>query len=199
MNMNHGYIVLDLETKRTFEEVGGRNFSELGVSVCVLYRYEDDRFHHFLEPEIGRMENLLIDARLIVGFNVRRFDLPVLQPYFTTNIETLPVFDLLEDLTQRLGHRVSLDSVAQATLNVGKTAKGLDAIRFYREGQWGALKSYCENDVRITRDVFDFGLKNGEIFFLSRDGGKKIRVEVDWIDRLPEVPTQKVQAQYKLL
>ena len=196
--MNNGYLVLDLETKRSFEEVGGRNFSELGVSVCCLYTYEDDSYRHFLELELGRMENFLIHAKLIIGFNVRRFDLPVLQPYFTSSIATFPVFDILEDLTERLGHRVSLDSVAQATLNTGKSASGLDAIRFFREGKWDQLRSYCQQDVKITKEVFDYGLKNGEIFFLSKEGNKKIRVEVDWSNRLPKYQPQH-SVQYKLL
>ncbi len=193
------FLVLDLETKKTFEEVGGRNFAELGVSVCCIHTYEDNTYRHFLEPELGRMENYLLNTDLIIGFNVRRFDLPVLQPYFTVEVSKLPVFDILEDLTEKLGHRISLDSVAQATLNIGKTAHGLDAIRFYREGQWEKLKSYCENDVKITKDVFDYGLKNGEIFYFSRDGGKKIRVEVDWSDKIPHKAPQKAQAQFKLL
>jgi len=194
-----GCIVLDLETKRTFEEVGGRNFGELGVSVCCIYGYSDDRYLHFLENELSRMENNLLDCKLIVGFNVKRFDLPVLQPYFTVNIEKLPVFDLLDDLTQRIGHRVSLDSVAQATLNVGKTAHGLDAIRFFREGNWEKLKSYCENDVKITKEVFDYGCEHGEVFYFSREGNKKVRVEVDWLDHIPRQNQPQIQAQYKLL
>ncbi len=197
--MKAGCLVLDLETKRTFEEVGGRNFGELGVSVCCIYDYEENQYRHFLENELSRMENHLLDAKLIVGFNVKRFDLPVLQPYFTVNIDKLPVFDMLDDLTQRLGHRVSLDSVAQATLNVGKTAHGLDAIRFFREGNWDKLKSYCENDVKITKEVFDYGCEHGEVFFLSRDGNKKVRVEVDWLDHIPRSHSPQVQAQYKLL
>lgn len=197
--MKDGCLVLDLETKRSFEEVGGRNFGELGVSVCCIYTYSDNQYRHFLENELGRMENHLLNTKLIVGFNVKRFDLPVLQPYFTVNIENLPVFDLLDDLTQRLGHRVSLDSVAQATLNVGKTAHGLDAIRFYREGNWEKLKSYCENDVKITKEVFDYGCEQGEVFFFSRDGNKKVRVEVDWVDHIPRSHQPQAQAQYKLL
>ncbi len=197
--MKDGCLVLDLETKRTFEEVGGRNFGELGVSVCCIYTYTDTQYRHFLESDLGRMENHLLDCKLIVGFNVKRFDLPVLQPYFTVNIENLPVFDLLDDLTQRLGHRVSLDSVAQATLNIGKTAHGLDAIRFFREGSWEKLKSYCENDVKITKEVFDYGCEQGEVFFFSREGNKKVRVEVDWVDHIPRAHQPQVQAQYKLL
>jgi len=197
--MNDGYLVFDLETKKTFEEVGSRSPSELGVSVCCLYTYHNDSYLDFLEHELGRMENFFIDATLLVGFNIRRFDLPVLQPYFSGKVESFSVFDILEDLTERLGHRVSLDSVAQATLNASKTGHGLDAIRYFREGQWDKLKDYCRNDVKITKEVFDFGVKNGEVFFLSRDGGKKVRVEVDWIDRLPKVPKDAAPAQYKLL
>lgn len=194
------YLVFDLETKRTFEEVGGRYFHELGVSVCCLYTSQEDRYQHFFESDLGRMENHFLDASLIVGFNIRKFDLPVLQPYFTQSVETLPVFDILEDLTERLGHRVSLDSVAQATLNYGKTAHGLEAIRFFREGRWEELRKYCENDVKVTKEVFDFGLKNGEIFYLSREGGKKIKVDVDWTDQVREKTPQTLQpAQYKLL
>ena len=197
--MNPGYLVFDLETKKSFEEVGSRDPSQLGVSVCCLYNYQGDAYSDFLENELGRMQNHFIDASLLVGFNIRRFDLPVLQPYFSVKVDTFPVFDILEDLTNRLGHRVSLDSVAQATLNVSKAGHGLDAIRYFREGQWEKLKDYCRNDVKITKEVFDYGLKNGEIFFLSRDGGKKVRVEVDWIDRLPKAPKEAGPAQYKLL
>jgi len=197
--MTEGYLVFDLETKKTFEEVGSRSPPELGVSVCCIYTYHDETYQDFLETDLGRMENHFIDAKLLVGFNIRRFDLPVLQPYFSVKVDTLPVFDILEDLTERLGHRISLDSVAQATLNVGKTAHGLDAIRFFREGAWDKLKDYCRNDVKITKEVFEFGLKNGEIFFLSRDGGKKVRVEVDWIDRMPKAVPEAPPAQYKLL
>ncbi len=197
--MNENYLVFDLETKKSFEEVGSRSPGELGVSVCCIYTYKDDQYQTFLETELGRMENYFLDAPLLVGFNIRRFDLPVLKPYFSVNVETLPVFDILEDLTARLGHRVSLDSVAQATLNIGKSAHGLEAIRFFREERWEELKAYCQNDVKITKEVFDFGLKNGEIFFLSREGAKKIRVEVDWVDKIPRTPVKQVAAQYKLL
>jgi DEAD/DEAH box helicase domain-containing protein len=197
--MNEGHLVFDLETKKTFEEVGSRNASELGASVCCIYTYGDDSYRDFLENELGQMENHFLNARLVVGFNVRRFDLPVLQPYFSVSVETLPVFDILEDLTERLGHRVSLDSVAQATLSVGKTAHGLDAIRFFREGRWDELRSYCRNDVKITKEVFDFGLKNGEVFYLSRDANKRIRVEVDWSNKILQTAPPQAPAQYKLL
>ncbi len=198
--MNHdGFLVFDLETKKTFEEVGSRSPRDLGVSVCCLYTYQNNTYSDFLENELSRMENFFLDAKLLIGFNIRRFDMPALQPYFSHPVESLPMFDILEDLTERLGHRVSLDSVAQATLGASKTGSGLDAIRYYRERNWEKLKSYCRNDVKITKEVFDHGLKNGEIFYLSREGSKKIRVEVNWMDKISQTQLSQAPAQYKLL
>ena len=194
-----GVIVFDLETKKTFEEVGSRSPGELGVSVCCLYEYQNNAYSDFIENELSRMENFFIDAKLLVGFNIRRFDLPALQPYFSVNVETLPIFDIMEDLTERLGHRIGLDSVAQATLNIGKTGHGLDAIKYFREGRWEELKSYCRNDVKITKEVLDYGIEKGEVFFMSREGNKKIRVEVDWVDKIFRKETDQAPAQYKLL
>ncbi len=193
------FLVFDLETQKSFEEVGSRRPADLGVSVCCTYTYSDNAYQDFVESELGRMQNLFLNSKLLIGFNIRRFDLPALQPYFSTPVEAFPIFDILEDLTEKLGHRVSLDSVAQATLNVGKSASGLDAIRFYRENRWDELKSYCRQDVKITKEVFDYGLREGEIFYLSREGNKKIRVAVDWEGAFPNTPSIQPQAQYKLL
>ncbi|MBF0492985.1 MAG: ribonuclease H-like domain-containing protein [Deltaproteobacteria bacterium] len=194
-----GTLVFDLETKKSFAEIGSRSPKDLGVTVCCLYDYQENQYHSFVEHELSRMENYFLDARLLVGFNIRRFDLPALQPYFSIDVERLPVFDILEDLTQRLGHRIALDSVAHATLNIGKSASGLEAIKFYREGRWEELKAYCQNDVKITKDVFDYGLEHGEVFYLSRDTHKKIRVSVNWREQIPQVPLEQDFAQYKLL
>jgi DEAD/DEAH box helicase domain-containing protein len=197
--MKNGFLVFDLETKKSFEEIGSRKPQNLGVSVCCLYEYETNRYSHFLESELGKMENNFLDAQLIIGFNIKRFDLPVLQPYFSSDVEKLRTFDILEDLTERLGHRISLDSLAQATLGLSKTASGLEAIRFYREQQWDKLKSYCENDVKITKEIFEYGLEKGELFFLSREGSKKLSVKVDWEEKISFSPQKQEPIQYKLL
>ncbi len=173
-------IVFDLETKQTFDDVGGRNYGDLGISVLGYYSYKYDEYACLLEPELSEFENILIDASLIVGYNINKFDLPVLQPYLSLNIASVPTLDLLEDINNKLGFRVGLDSVAQATLGVGKTGHGLDAIEYFKRKQWDKLKSYCLNDVKITRMVYDHGVNNGEIFFMSRDGMNKKNIKVAW-------------------
>jgi DEAD/DEAH box helicase domain-containing protein len=174
-------LVLDLETKKTFDDVGGRNhLDKLGISVVGVYDYATDRYTTFVESEFGRLQNLLIDASLIIGFNHVWFDMPVLQPYLSVDVKKLPCFDIMLDLQEKLGHRVGLDSVASATLGIGKTASGLDAIRFYNEGRWDELKSYCLNDVKVTKEVFDHGIKNKKISYTSKFGQQKKELKVDW-------------------
>lgn len=195
--MRGGKIVLDLETQKTFDEVGGRNFSDLLISVVGIYRYDNDSYQCFRENQLHLLENLLIDSPLIIGFNHRRFDMPVLQPYLSMDSVKLPMLDIMEDIANKIGHRVSLDSVAQATLNIGKTGDGLDAIEYFRKGEWEKLESYCLNDVKVTKEVYEFGIREGRVFYLSRDGSSRREVEVDWRDQ-DESELKNVANQYNL-
>lgn len=178
--MSDNKIVLDLETQKSFDEVGGRNYEDLLVSVAGIYRYETDSYECYLETDLHRLENLLIDCKLIIGFNHRKFDFPVLQRYFKIDTTRLPLLDLMQDIAEKIGHRVSLDSVAQATLGIGKTGHGLDAIDYYKKGEWEKLKDYCLNDVKITKKIYDSGLENGHVYYLTRDGTDRRSVRVDW-------------------
>lgn len=178
--------VLDLETQRGFEEVGGRhNLTALGVSLVGLYDYAQEKYEAFEEAELARLETLLSHASRIIGFNIRRFDFPVLQPYCKNlRLADLPAFDILEEVEKKVGHRVSLESVTQATLGEGKSGSGMDAIRYYRSGETEALKKYCLDDVRLTKEIYEFGKKFGKIRFASREGGK-IEIPVTWTDPKP--------------
>ena len=117
----------------------------------------------------------------MIGFNHRRFDMPVLQPYFKEiDLSKLPMLDILEELHRTLGHRVSLDSVAKATLGTQKSGHGLDAIKYWNNGELDKLKKYCLDDVRITKEVYEYGAKNKELQFFDRYGVNKMKVTVGW-------------------
>lgn len=174
-------IVLDIETQKSFDEVGGfRNLEALKVSLVGTYLYKTNEYRCFLENEIGELEKLLMEKPLVVGFNTRRFDFPVLAPYLKFNPDTLPQLDVMEEMTKVLGHRVSLDSVAAATLGTKKSGHGLDAIKYFREGEIEKLKKYCLDDVRITRELYEYGAKNKELFYTSKYGNTKGRCAVTW-------------------
>jgi DEAD/DEAH box helicase domain-containing protein len=174
-------IVLDIETQNSFDDVGGfRNLEALKVSLVGTYLYKTNEYRCFLENEIGELEKLLMEKPLVVGFNTRKFDFAVLKPYLKFNPDTLPQLDVMEEMTKVLGHRVSLDSVASATLGTKKSGSGLDAIKYFREGEIEKLKKYCLDDVRITRELYEYGAKNKELFYTSKYGNARKSCAIQW-------------------
>ena len=173
-------VVFDLETQRSFDEVGGRSqFHRLGVSVGVAYRYDRDEFLVVEEDTIDQLVALLLQADLVVGYNIRGFDYEVLRAYTDEDLASLPTFDLMFDLEEKLGFRPKLDSVVSATLGVGKSADGLQALEWWRRGEIDKIIDYCRQDVRVTRDLYDFGKRN-RMVLVERFGGKPRKVEVNW-------------------
>jgi len=159
-------IVFDLETQKEFKEVGGKqNLAELKISVVGAYDYATDTLRGYLENEIEEFEKLLKDS-VVIGYNIRQFDFPVLKPYLkNTDIDSVEMIDIMEELQNILGYRISLDSVAEATLGIKKSGHGLQAVEYYRRGEIDKIVSYCLDDVKITRDIYEFAKKNGYLKF----------------------------------
>jgi len=174
-------IVLDLETKKSFDEVGGRdNLTALEVSLCGIYSYQQKKFRAFREEEFAEMEEWLKAAEMIVGFNSKYFDFAVLQPYIKFDLKTLPHTDILEEITKTLGHRLKLESLAQSTIGEGKSGSGLDAIWYYKNNDWDKLAKYCLDDVRVTKEVYEYGKRHGNLWYES--GGKKMPIPISWVE-----------------
>lgn len=170
-------IVLDLETKSTFREAGN-DHKKLGVSCVGIYNYADAAFTAFMEDKLNDLFPILEQAALIIGFNIDNFDFPVLDPYYMGSLSGLPTLDLLTDVKNNFGKRLPLDELARETLQVTKSGHGLQAVDYYREGNFTALKKYCLDDVRITRDLYEYGKKHGQLFFRGPRGRQSVRV--DW-------------------
>lgn len=174
-------IVLDLETKDAPRSGEARELASLGVSVAGVWSSADGRFRAFREQEISSgLAPLLKQADRVIGFFISRFDLPVLAPYLDFDVAELPVLDIFEDVTIKLGHRVSLASLARATLGAEKLGHGLDAVAWYRAGEWARLEEYCLHDVRLTKELYDYGLKHGHLLFESYTDRKVVSVPVSW-------------------
>jgi len=150
----------------------------LGVSVVGTYWSENDEYRAYREQEFPELEERIKKCTLVVGFNNKYFDFPVLQPYMKISLSTIPMLDIMDDLAQGLGHRVSLESVAQGTLGVGKMSSGLQAIRWWREGNFDDLIKYCLQDVKLTREVYEYGRAHGYVKFFA--GWATYEVPVKW-------------------
>lgn len=172
-------LVLDIETQNSFQDIGGK--SDLGllkVSVAVAYNYDDDKFYSFTETEMDQLENLISSAEYLIGFNTIGFDLLVLQQYMKTNLLNKKQIDLMAELENILGYKVSLQAVARATLGVGKLGSGLEAVKMWQEGRLAELKEYCAADVRLTKEIYESGIRNGFIKFNA--GWENYEVPVSW-------------------
>lgn len=175
-------IVFDVETKKSFDEVGGRNnLAALGVSVLGAYFYRDGTFKAYEEHELSEFENELEKADRVIGFNIHNFDLPVLQPYMKhMALNILPTLDIFDDVTAKLKHRISLDALSKATLGAQKSGHGLEALQWFREGRIQEVKDYCLKDVELTRDLYEFGKAHGHLLFDSIVDGQRHAVAVEW-------------------
>ena len=169
-------VVLDLETKFTFRQFDDPK--KLGISVAAIYDYKDNQNKIFTEDELHKLYPYLENASYVVGYNIRSFDIAVLQGYYPGDTTNFSLFDILEDIREKVGRRLALNDVIKATLGKKKTGHGLMAIEYFKEGRFDELKKYCLDDVLLTKELFDFGAQSGQIYYLNELG--KTAIPVEW-------------------
>jgi DEAD/DEAH box helicase domain-containing protein len=173
-------LFFDVETQRTFDEVGGRhNIHKLGLAAAVTYSTADEAFRHYTEETVAQLIAELKAADLVVGFNVLRFDYVVLGAYTPEPLDGLPTVDMLDHIHKRLGFRVSLGNLAATTLGVTKSADGLQAVRWYKEGRIQEILDYCQQDVEVTRQLYEYGRQHKHLKFQDRNYRMQM-VQVNW-------------------
>ena len=170
----------DLETQKSAEDVGGwGNIHKMGLAVGVVWDSLDREFFTYEEKDSAKLVAKLRTADLAVGFNIIGFDYTVLQPYSDFDLQEINTFDMLVDVKKNLGFRLSLNHLAQHTLNAEKSADGLVSLQWYKEGKINKIIQYCKQDVEITRDLYLYGEKNGFVKYQSRSGNPR-DLKVDW-------------------
>ncbi|HEX5175424.1 MAG TPA: ribonuclease H-like domain-containing protein [Chthoniobacteraceae bacterium] len=179
--MPRDIVYFDLETQRTANDAGGWDRKrDMGMSIGVTYSTQLDEYRIYTEKTVDALVDQLVRADLVVGFNVLQFDYEVLMGYTILDLpHQCRTLDLLVDIESRLGHRLGLDAVASATLKVGKTGDGLDAIRWWREGKLLDIAEYCCFDVKCTRLVHEYGVTHRQLHYNDRFQQRK-SVEVTW-------------------
>ncbi len=177
---NQHFLVVDIETKTLVDAVGGwKNFKQLEVSVACAYDSKTDQFYSYTEDKLGDLVALCKD-RVLIGYNLIGFDLPVLEKYGLPHHSELDVFDLMVDIHNVSGWKfVKLDRIATATLNVGKSADGLMAVEWWKQGEVQKIIDYCLQDVKVTRDLFLHGLNQGFVK-IEKAEGEAATFNVNW-------------------
>lgn len=181
--MSRDVVFFDLETQRTFNEVGGRDrFQDLGISVAVTFSTAKNAYAIYTENTVGALVDQLMRADLVVGYNLLGFDYAVLMAHTAFDLPALiPTLDMMVEIERKLGHRLKLDAIAAATLGAGKSADGLQAVKWWREGKLVEIARYCCMDVKVTRLIHEYGSRHGKLHYIDRFG-KKRTVDVAWGD-----------------
>jgi len=174
-------VYFDLETQRSANDVGGwAHKDRMGMSVGVTYSTREKRYRIYAEEDAEELINEILAADLVIGYNHIHFDYEVLQGYSIWEIGgQARSLDLMVDLEARLGHRPKLEAVASACLGAGKTADGIDAIKWWRQGEIMKIAEYCCFDVKVTRQVHEYGVEHGFVKYTDRNGREQ-EVQVDW-------------------
>ncbi len=184
-------IVLDIETQNFFER-GNRDANKLRVSFVGIYDYETGEYEGFFEQDLPRLWQKLEQCDRLIGYNIKGFDVPVLNAYYAGDLTRVPQLDLMEEVTKHLGFRLKLDDLAQATLGVGKSGSGLDAVKFWQAGELDKLRDYCLMDVKITRQLYEHGRMHGALTYLDRFKGEKMPIPVNFMPLKIQKPSMNL-------
>jgi len=174
-------ITFDIETVGEFQS-GARMLDNLELTICCIHDSETDSYDSFLKEDLPRLWKIFEHTDLLVGYNSDHFDIPVLNKYYPGDLTKIRSLDLLKEISEELGRRVRLDSIAEGTLGKKKIADGLQAMRWWKEGNIAKLREYCLKDVEITRKILDHALKTGALQFKELGIKKEVKLDTSkWL------------------
>lgn len=176
------YVVFDIETRNTFDEVESNDPVALDISVVCAYDSKTGEYTSYLVEDLPKLWPLLEKADMLVTFNGDHFDIPLLNKYYHGDLTTIKSLDLLKEIRNSLGRRIKLDDIAEATLGKNKIAHGLEAIKWWRSGEIDKIIKYCLEDVKITKEVFDYALENKILKYKDQGELKDIPLDTkNWL------------------
>lgn len=217
MSGNRIEVIYDIETQKLFEEIATNDPADLGISVVSVYRREIDKTGKEISGEMksfwtDEVKDLFGDKELyfesmwpwfeeadrIIGYNSFGFDNPAMNGiYMAGDFTKLKHFDVLDEIKKVLGFRIKLDAVAKETIGAGKSADGLDAVKWWKKRDLeslGNLKKYCEMDVEVTTKVYDFAQSKGKLMFKDKwNEYREIVVDFSYPVSVPEIAPAEVQ------
>lgn len=168
-------VTFDIETIGDFR--GSGDFSNLELTVVGVHDSDTNEYRSFLKDELHELWPLLESADILVGYNSDHFDIPILNRYYAGDLTKIKSVDLLREVRNVLGRRLKLDNLAGATLGKNKSGDGLEAQVWWKNGEFEKVRNYCLDDVRITRELYDYAKKNKGLKYKDYDGLRDIKLD----------------------
>ena len=179
-------ITLDLETKNIFQDVGSSDPAALDVSVVGVHDSATNEYTGFLEKDFSKMWTLFEQADAIVTFNGDHFDIPILNKYYHGDLSKIKSIDLMVAVQKSLGRRIKLDTLAEATLGKKKSGNGLEAVTWWRNGEVEKVIKYCLDDVRVTRELYEYMRDNKSVKYRDLGIIKELKIDTAGWDDAPK-------------
>jgi DEAD/DEAH box helicase domain-containing protein len=177
-------VVYDIET----QTAAGPDFKQMRISVVGAYFYDTDEYICYEEKDFPQLWSRLEQADRLIGYNSRYFDTPILNNYYPGDLNQFLQLDMLEEIKKSLGFRLKLDDVASASVGHKKSGHGLQAVEWWKQGEIQKIKDYCLQDVKVTKAVYEYGLKYGALAYEDRLNGRRA-IPVDFKLKKEEAPT----------
>jgi hypothetical protein len=174
-------IVFDIETRNFFHDVGSSDPAALDIAVVGVYDSETDTYASYLQEELNQLWPILERADMLIGYYSEHFDLPLLNKYYPGDLSNIKHLDILKEIRKQYGRGMKLDKLAEGTLKTNKSGDGFDAVRWWREGKIDEVRKYCLDDVKITKEVYDYAIAHQKLFFKEGSQIKEIKLDTsDW-------------------
>lgn len=170
-------ITFDIETSNLFQDVGSNDPAKLALSVVCIHDSETDTYSSYMEEDLKKLWPILEKTDMLIGYNSDHFDIPLLNKYYPGDLSKIKSLDLLKEIRASLGRRIKLDDVAEATLGKNKTGHGLEAIVWWKNGEKDKVVKYCLEDVKITKELYEYAKKHGHVKY--REGTKIKDIKLD--------------------
>jgi DEAD/DEAH box helicase domain-containing protein len=170
-------IVFDIETRNIFQDVGKNDPTLLDISLVGVWDSETNKYTSYLQEELNQLWPIIEKADVLIGYNSDHFDIPLLNKYYPGDLTKIKSIDLLKEIKNSVGRRFKLDHIAEGTLGTNKSGHGLQAITWWKQGEIDKIREYCLDDVKITKKLYDYALKNGKLKY--KDGGKAVAIPLN--------------------
>jgi DNA polymerase elongation subunit (family B) len=170
-------VVFDIETSNIFQDVGKNDPALLDLALVGIYDSETKSYSCYEQHELSELWKILEQTDVIIGYNSEHFDMPLLNKYYPGDLTKIKHVDLLKEIKDAAGRRFKLDQIAEGTLGINKSGHGLQSIIWWRNGEKDKVKKYCLDDVRITKEIYEYALKHNNVKY--KDGSKKVAIPLD--------------------
>ncbi len=174
-------ITFDIETQNFFQDVGSNDPADLDISVVCIHDSETDQYTGFLQKDFNKLWPIIEAADMLITWNGDHFDIPLLNKYYPGDLTKIKSMDLMKEVQKVLGRRLKLDTVGEATLNRNKSGHGMEAVEWWRNGEIDKLMKYCIDDVKLTKELYDFAILNKHLKYKELGALKDVKLNTsDW-------------------